>query len=91
MRKSRKYLLGLLLTGGLFSLSSCRHMEMSNDQWREIIQNIYPVDSIDSQHTWNLLQDKALTVRVKIADPNITTVQVLNGNPYITEGVEILA
>jgi hypothetical protein len=91
MRKSIKFFLGLLLTGGFFSLSSCRHMEMSNSQWQEIVQNIYPVDSIDSQHTWDLLQDKALTVRVKIADPNITTVQVLNGNPYITKGVEILA
>ena len=91
MKKSFKYICGLLLTTGFFPLSSCRHMEMSNDQWREIIQNIYPVDSIDSQHTWDLLKDRALTVRVKIADPDITTVQVLNGNPYTTEGVEILA
>ena len=91
MKNNIKCLLGLLLLGGSFSLSSCRHMEMTNDQWREIVQYNYPVDSIDSYHTWNLLQDKALTIRVNIADQDIKTVQVLNGNPYLTEGVEILA
>ena len=91
MKKSMKFLCGILLIGSILTLASCRHMAMTDDQWREIVQNIYPVDSIDSYHTWNLLQDKALTIHVKIADPNITTVQVLNGNPYIEEGVEILA
>ena len=91
MKNNIKFLCGLLLLSGGFVLSSCRHMEMSNDQWREIVQYNYPVDSLDTYHTWNLLQDKALTIRVKIADPYIKTVQVLTGNPYLTDGVEILA
>ena len=91
MKNSLKCLCGLLLLSAAFVLSSCRHFEMTNDQWREIVQYSYPVDSIDSYHTWNLLQDKALTILVKIADSDIRTVQVLNGNPYISEDVEILA
>lgn len=91
MKKNIKCLCGLLLLGGSFSFLSCRHMEMSDDQWREIVQGNYPVDSIDKYHTWDLLQDRALTLRVKIADPNIVKVQVLNGNPYTTDSVEVLA
>ena len=91
MKRNLKFFCGILLISSAFALSSCRHAMMSDDQWREIVQTIYPVDSIDKSHTWNLLLDKALTIHVKIADPNITTVQVLNGNPYTTEDVEILA
>lgn len=91
MKINIKVLSGLLLLSGLLTWSSCRHIAMTDDQWREIIQGYYPIDSIDATHMWDLLKDKALTVHVKIADPDITTVQVLNGNPYTTEGVEILA
>ena len=91
MKNIIKIFCGLVLLTAPFLLSSCRHMEMSNEQWRQIIQANYPIDSIDSYHTWDLLQDKALTIRVKIADQDIQKVQILNGNPYISEGVEVLA
>ena len=91
MKNIIKIFCGIVLLMAPLLLSSCRHMEMSNEQWRQIIQANYPIDSIDSYHTWDLLQDKALTIRVKIADQDIQKVQILNGNPYISEGVEVLA
>lgn len=91
MKISIKKFSGLLFLCGIFLWTSCRHIAMTDDLWRMIIQKNYPIDSIDASHMWDLLKDKALTVNVKIADSDITTVQVLNGNPYTTEGVEILA
>ena len=81
----------MLGLGVVVALSSCRKMEIDAEQWREIVQTNYLVDSVDQQHTWNLLKMRALTVSVLIDDPDVTHVQILDGNPYSTEGVEILA
>ena len=87
----RNTIVGLLVVASLFTLNSCRRMETSNAQWREIVQTIYPVDTVDAYHTWNLLEDRALTIAVRLADSDITHIQVLSGNPYEEDSVEILA
>ena len=87
----RNTIVGSLVVASLFTLNSCRRMETSNAQWREIVQTIYPVDTVDAYHTWNLLEDRALTIAVRLADSDITHIQVLSGNPYEEDSVEILA
>ena len=93
MRNILKGLVALLVLSGILTVQSCRRMMTSADQWREIVQSYYPVDSVDAYHMWDLLQDRALSISVKLDDSidNITLVQVLNGNPYEKSGVEILA
>ena len=68
---------------------SCRKFDF--EQFREIVKKNYIIDSVDKQHTWNLLRERALRIKVAVGDPDITNVQILDGNPFEKEGVEILA
>ena len=94
MRNTIKGLVMLLVLSGLMTLQSCFRKMTSAEQWREIVQTGFTVDSLDNYHMWDLLQDRALSISVKLNDSildDISLVQVLNGNPYETDGVEILA
>lgn len=74
----------------LSCFSSCRKMEIDTDQRREIITGLFPIDTIDKFHQWDLLQTKSVSVSTDI-DDNISRVQLLSGNPYASSDVEILA
>lgn len=70
-------------------MESCRKFDF--EQFREIVKQNYLIDSIDEQHTWNLLKERAVRIKSQVDDPDIAYVQVLDGNPFEKEGVEILA
>jgi len=74
----------------VLALQGCRKMEIDTAQWKEIVQSNYLVDTVDIYHEWDLLQTRALTIKADLDDPDLERVQILNGNPYETEGVEIL-
>lgn len=73
------------------SLCACMNMEYSQEQLKKVILGNFPIDTVDVAHDWNLLQSHAVTVHVDVNDWNIRRVQILNGNPYEREGVEVLA
>jgi len=94
MRNTIKGLVMLLVLSGMMTFQSCFRKMTSAEQWREIVQTGFTVDSLDNYHMWDLLQDRALSISVKLNDSildDISLVQVLNGNPYEIDGVEILA
>jgi len=86
---SRIWLIPALTLLMVMAMESCRKYDY--DQFREIVQKNYLVDTVDQQQDWNLLKERALRIKVQVDDPDITNVQVLDGNPFETEGVEILA
>ena len=86
---SRIWLILSLTLLMVMAMESCRKYDY--DQFREIVQKNYLVDTVDQQQDWNLLKERALRIKVQVDDPDITNVQVLDGNPFETEGVEILA
>jgi len=86
-----KIFAGLAIVTLIATMGSCRRMEISTEQWQEIVQQNYLIDSVDKQHNWDLLKTRAIRIGVKLSDTTITHVQILDGNPYTTENVEILA
>ena len=89
IRKTRIWGLLLFATLMVMTAGSCRKYDY--EQFREIVQKNYLVDTVDQNHTWNLLKERAVRIKSLVDDPDITNVQVLDGNPFEKEGVEILA
>ena len=73
------------------SFVGCRKMEIDTGQWKVLVQSNYLVDTVDMYHEWDLLQTRALTIKADLYAPDLERVQILSGNPYEQEGVEILA
>lgn len=74
----------------LFAITGCRKMEIDTAQWKALVQNNYLVDTVDTYHEWDLLQTRALTIQADFYNPDLERVQILTGNPYAEEGVEIV-
>jgi LruC domain-containing protein len=91
MANFTKIFAGMAIAALVATMGSCRRMVIDTGQWREIIQQNYLIDSVDQLHTWDLLKTRAIRVNVKLTDSTITRAQILSGNPYTTENVEILA
>lgn len=92
MKKTRTIVALLYAVGCILVLfASCRDMSIDTEQRRAIIEGMFPIDTVDKFHQWDLLQSKTVTVRTDIENDNISRVQLLSGNPYEQEDVEILA
>lgn len=75
----------------LTTTTGCRKIEINNEQIKEIILGEFPIDTIDSRHDWNLVQQMMVGVKVDVPGENyINKVQILTGNPYQGE-TEVMA
>ena len=67
----------------LTTTAGCRKIEINNEQIKEIILGEFPIDTIDSRHDWNLVQQMMVGIKVDVPGENyINKVQILTGNPY---------
>lgn len=73
-------------------LVACNRDMFDPNAYKTIIQESFPVEEIDKDHNWNLTRSHALIVTTNVdSTVDISKVQILNGNPYLTKNVEILA
>ena len=76
----------------LAASTGCRKMTVDQDMMKQITLGEFPIDTVDSRHDWNLVQQMMVAVTANVpGEERIEKVQVLNGNPYQTAGTEILA
>lgn len=91
--KTTKALTALAVaTTVLATTSGCRKMEVDTEQMKEITLGEFPIDTVDSRHDWNLVQQMMVAVRANVPDDErINKVQILTANPYQSDGAEIMA
>lgn len=74
------------------ALVACKRDMFDPSAYKTIIQESFPVENIDPAHNWNLTQSHSTVVNANVdATVNITQIRILNGNPYSTKKVEVLA
>ena len=57
--------------------------------YEDQLEGYFPVDSIDSQHTWTLMSNTSTFIQGSV--PGAYKLQLLSGNPFEESGVEVLA
>ena len=57
--------------------------------YEDQLEGYFPVDSIDSQHTWTLTKKCSSFVKGNVSDA--AKIQILSADPFTTQGAEILA
>ena len=91
--KSSRFLIYLVVVGAVL-LASCKRDMFDADAYKELIQEMSPIDSIDANHTWELTTSHATVVTAnlnKVASYEVSAIRILSGNPFEQENVEILA
>ena len=84
-------LLGVTLLAGV--TGSCEKNVFSKEEYQELVQGIYPVDTVDVNHDWNLLKSIEVTVMADAATgtDSIVRIELLTANPYKSKNAEIAA
>lgn len=73
-------------------ITGCKKDQFDPDIYNKVLASVYPVDSIDTTHTWSLNKQFTLQVNTAIADTQLPQrIQLLSGNPYADDDVEILS
>ena len=80
----------IVLLSAVFSvwLLSCEKEKFDKEIYDGFVDYQFMVDSVDRSHNWMLTQSGSIMITLP---DNVSTVQLLTGNPYITQDVEIVA
>lgn len=62
-------------------LSACKKDLFEPEAYREVLTMAFPVDTVDANHDWNLLQTKIIAVNANVDDPQIRQLQILTDDP----------
>ena len=63
--------------------SSCRDKNyFDKENYQRITHGIYPVDTLDESHDWNLIRSSVVQVTTNGGLSDVSSVQILSGNPY---------
>ncbi len=69
----------VLAMGGV--LTSCHKDLFEVEQYREVVQMAFPVDTVDARHDWNLLRNTIVAVQANVDDPEIERLVILTADP----------
>lgn len=90
--KTTKAIKAIAILAIISAICACRKMDIDPQQMKDITLGEFPIDTVDSHHDWNLVQQMMVVVKVDVPDDDrISKVQILTGNPYTTKGTEIMA
>lgn len=80
----------IVLLSAVFSvwLLSCEKEKFDKEIYDGFVDYQFMVDSVDRNHDWMLTQSGSIVVTLP---DNVSKVQLLTGNPYTTQNVEIAA
>ena len=86
-----RYTVNILIAAGIFGgllMTSCKKDVFEEDEYKRIIDETSPVDSVDATHTWELTQDHIYVIQ---ADANVgaKSVLVMSDNPLDPEDLNI--
>ncbi len=81
----------VVLLAGMMTLVSCNNEMFEQEVYDKIVTQVFPIDPIDSTHTWNSSTQRTITVRINGNIENMEKVQILNYNPDENNNAEILA
>ena len=90
MKKETGMLVGLASIAMLLSVS-CQRNYFNKEDYEEYTHGLYPVDTLDEGHDWNLLQRLRVRVSADLKISDMASIQILSGNPYVDGAAEILA
>ncbi len=72
--------------------TSCRDKNVFDKElYREIVKGVYPVDTLEEDHPWTLLQRLTVSFAADIADNGIRELRVYYGHPLQTSASEVVA
>ena len=81
----------VLAVASLLSLS-CEEKDLFDKElYRYYIQSTYPVDTLEKDHPWSLLQRHHVAVTASVNDATIREVRLYRGHPSLGEGAETLS
>lgn len=70
--------------------SSCSKNVFNEETYREIVDTLSPVDSVDPSHTWQLSAQKTLVVNVS-DDKSVELLQILTDDPLTSKNALVVA
>lgn len=90
--KTTTVLTAVAAIAAIAATASCRKMTVDQEEMKKIVEGTFPIDTVDSRHDWNLVQQMMVAVKADVpGEDYIDKVQILTGNPYTTAGTEVMA
>lgn len=80
-----------LVTGIVLTTGSCRRDFFNKEDYAEYTRGLYPVDTLDESHDWNLVQRMRVRVSADVRISGMARLQILDANPYYDGTAEVLA
>lgn len=79
-----------IVMGIALTATSCRKNYFNKENYVAYTHGLYPVDTLDESHDWNLLQRKRVRVSADVKIDDMARLQILNANPYYDGTAEVL-
>ena len=80
-----------VVAGILLTTTSCRRDYFNKENYTEYTRSLYPVDTLDESHDWNLVQQMRVHVSADVRIDGMERLQILDANPYYDGSAEVLA
>ena len=89
MSSIRTILIGISVVGMLTTVS-CSKNVFDEEKYKEIVEIVSPVDSVDHRHTWELTREYSYVVKAD-AGINAREVMILQDDPLTSTSSEVMA
>lgn len=92
MKQTHILLLWAIASVAATSFLSCDKEQLfDKERYRYVVKTAYPVDTLESDHPWTLLQRHWVSVTADINDSGIRELRIYDGNPELGDFTHLLA
>jgi LruC domain-containing protein len=84
-------MMAVVAIGLMLAVTSCNKNFFVKEDYVEYTRGLYPVDTLDETHDWNLVQRMRLRVSADVKIADMARLQILSANPYYDGSAEVLA